>query len=32
MGELYERTMRREAVIRELGFELVTMWESDYDQ
>ena len=30
-GELYRRTIEREELIRELGFNLVVMWESDYD-
>lgn len=32
MGELYERTMAREKVIRNLGYNLVTIWESDWNQ
>ena len=28
-GELYERTINREKLIRKLGYELITMWESD---
>lgn len=30
-GELYRRTIEREELIGELGFDLVVMWESDYD-
>ena len=30
-GELLEKTLQREEVIRQLGFKLVTMWESDWD-
>lgn len=29
-GTLYERTMKREQQIRELGYNVVTMWESEY--
>lgn len=29
-GELYESTMNKEKVIKELGFNLVTIWESDW--
>lgn len=30
-GELYQRTIDREELIRSLGFKLVVMWESEYD-
>jgi hypothetical protein len=29
-GELYESTVNKEKIIRELGFNLVTIWESDW--
>lgn len=29
--ELYDRTLKREEEIRQLGYNLVTIWESDYD-
>jgi len=29
-GELYEETMKREKLIRDNGFNLITIWESDY--
>lgn len=31
-GELYQKTIDREDQIRKLGFNLVSMWESDYDK
>jgi hypothetical protein len=31
MGELYKKTIEREEKIRELGYELVIMWESDFN-
>ena len=30
-GELYQRTIDREELIRNLGFNLVVIWESDWD-
>lgn len=30
-GELYERTLKKEADIRNLGYNLVVMWESEYN-
>jgi hypothetical protein len=29
-GELYEKTLKREAQIRDMGFNLITIWESDW--
>ena len=29
-GELYDKTMKKEAFIRDQGFELVTMWETEW--
>lgn len=31
-GELYDRTMRKEQQIRDLGYKLITIWESEYDR
>jgi hypothetical protein len=31
-GDLYNTTMTRERTIRSMGFNLVSMWEADYDQ
>ena len=31
MGELYRKTLNREKEIKELGYNLVVMWENDYD-
>ena len=31
-GELYEETMAREKVIKDLGYNLITIWESDWNQ
>jgi len=31
-GELYKKTLNREELIRTLGFNLVVMWESDWDR
>lgn len=31
-GELYQKTMEKEQRIRDLGYNLVTMWESDFKQ
>ena len=31
-GELHEKTLKREELIRTLGFKLVVMWESDWDR
>jgi hypothetical protein len=30
-GELYEKTMEREEVIKQLGYNIVSIWESTYD-
>ena len=32
MGELYERTMAREKVIKALGYNLITIWESHWNK
>ena len=32
MGELYARTIAREKVIKDLGYNLITIWESDWNQ
>lgn len=32
MGELYERTIAREKVIKALGYNLITIWESDWNK
>jgi G:T-mismatch repair DNA endonuclease (very short patch repair protein) len=29
-GQLYEKTLKREYIIRNLGYNLVTVWESDF--
>ena len=29
-GELYETTLKREQLIKDMGFNLITMWESDW--
>jgi hypothetical protein len=29
-GELYEKTMKREKLIKQAGYKLITMWESDF--
>lgn len=31
MGELYQKTMKRETVVKDLGYKLVTIWEADFD-
>lgn len=31
-GELYQDTLRKEAIIKELGYNLVVMWEDEYDK
>ena len=31
-GELFEKTMKREEIIRSIGFNLVSIWESDWDE
>ena len=31
-GELYEKTMQKEKTIKELGYNLVVMWESDWNK
>lgn len=31
MGELYTETIRRENIIKNLGYNLITIWESDWD-
>lgn len=31
-GELYQNTLKREKQIRDLGYNLVTIWESDWDK
>jgi hypothetical protein len=31
-GELYEKTLEREKMIKELGYQLVVMWEYDWDK
>ena len=31
-GELYNQTLRKECVILQLGYNLVTIWETDFDQ
>ena len=31
-GELYQKTLEREQIIREMGFNLVVMWESDWNK
>ncbi|RWZ87303.1 MAG: hypothetical protein EO766_12320 [Hydrotalea sp. AMD] len=30
MGELYQRTVKKEQIIRDLGYNLIFIWESDY--
>jgi alkyl sulfatase BDS1-like metallo-beta-lactamase superfamily hydrolase len=30
MGELYQNTMDREKVIKEMGYNLISIWENDY--
>ena len=32
MGELYDKTMKREKEIKKLGYNMVTMWEYDWDK
>jgi len=32
MGELYDKTLEREQRIRDLGYNLVTIWGSDWKQ
>lgn len=32
VGELYENTLQREKIIRELGYNLITIWESEWDE
>lgn len=32
MGTLYKRTINREQKIKELGYNLVIMWESDWNK
>ena len=29
-GELYQKTLRKENIIKELGYNLITIWESDW--
>jgi hypothetical protein len=31
-GELYQRTLEKEEIIRKLGYNLVTMWENDWNK
>ena len=31
-GELYEKTISREELIKKLGYNLVTIWENDWNQ
>ena len=31
-GELYQKTLEREQLIRDMGFNLVVMWESDWNK
>ena len=31
-GELYEKTLKREQLIKDLGYNLVIMWEYDWDK
>jgi len=31
-GELYEKTLKKESYLKALGFNLVTMWECDWDE
>jgi G:T-mismatch repair DNA endonuclease (very short patch repair protein) len=31
MGELYQKTIERESRIKEMGYNLVIMWESDWN-
>ena len=31
-GELYEKTLKKEEMIRELGYNLVVIWEHDFDE
>ena len=31
-GELYERTLKREEVIKSLGYNLVVIWEEDWNK
>lgn len=31
-GELYQKTTEREKIIKENGYQLVAIWESDWDQ
>jgi hypothetical protein len=30
-GDLYTRTMKREQIIKDLGYNIITMWESDFN-
>lgn len=30
-GELYEKTLQREAAIKAAGYKVISIWESDYD-
>lgn len=30
MGELYDKTMRRIEILKDLGFVVIYIWESDY--
>ena len=32
MGTLYKRTINREQKIKDLGYNLITMWESDWNK
>jgi len=32
MGELYEKTIRRENALKEMGFNVISVWEMDYDE
>jgi hypothetical protein len=29
-GDLYKRTLEREKIIKEAGYKLITIWESDW--
>lgn len=31
-GELYDKTMERERILQDLGYNIVTIWEHDFDQ
>ncbi len=32
MGELYQKTLKREQIIKELGYNIVSIWEYDYEK